>query len=60
MAHQVGEEEHGALEDADHDQVPPGVVVADLAPQLGHPPLQILAGDQGLSYARLGHRAQSR
>ena len=42
LAHQVGEEEHGALEHADHEQVAPLVVAADLGAELGDAPLQVL------------------
>ena len=48
-AHQVGEEEDGALQHADHDQVAALVVAADLGAQLGDPALQVLAGDEGLA-----------
>ena len=63
VAHQVGEEEHGALQHADHEQVAALVVPADLLAQLGDAPLQVLAGDQGLADRRVAHgrsAAQSR
>src|SRR5918992_3777002 len=60
-AHQVGHEEHGALEHADQEQVATGVVGGDLLAQLGDPVLQrdlvdedALDGGQqlGLAHAR--------
>ena len=57
VAHQVGEEEHGALQHADHEEVAALVLLADLPPQLGDAPLQLLAGDQGLADRGLAHRA---
>ena len=60
VAHQVGEEEHGALEHADHDQLAAGVVAADLRAQLGDAPLQVLSGDEGLADRGVDHGAQSR
>ena len=56
-AHQVGEKEDRALEHADHEEVTPGVLLADLAAELGDPPLQVLAGDEGLADPGVGHRA---
>ena len=42
LAHQVGEEEHRALEHPDHHQVAALVVGADLGAELGDPALQVL------------------
>ena len=52
LAHQVGDEEHRALEHADHDQVAPLVVAADLGAELGDPALQVLGLDQDLADPR--------
>ena len=48
-AHQVGDEEHGALEHADQHQVAALVVAADLRAELGDAALQVLAGDERLA-----------
>ena len=47
MTHQVGEEEDGALQHPDHEQVAALVVPADLAAELGDAALQVLLGDEG-------------
>ena len=52
VAHQVGEEEHRALQDADHHQVAARVVAADLGAELGDPPLQVLARRRGSRRSR--------
>ncbi len=59
-AHQVGEEEHGALQHADHEEVAARVVGADLACRARRracagPPL----GDQGRLAARVAHGPRS-
>ena len=49
LAHQVGEEQHRALEDPDHDEVAALVVAADLRAELARPCAQVLAVDEGLA-----------
>src|SRR5215204_2317256 len=49
VPHQVAHEEHRALEDADEQQVLPGVVVRDLFAELGDPTLERLFVDQRLA-----------
>ena len=56
-AHQVGEEQHGALQHADHHQVAARVVAADLGAELGDPPLQVVGRDQDLADRGVVHRA---
>ena len=48
MAHEVGQEEDGALEDADEEQVAACVVGGDLRAELGDPPLERRLLDQDL------------
>ena len=60
MAHQIGEEEHRALQHADHEEVTPLVVAADLVAELGDAALQLLAGDEGLADRGVTHAGQSR
>jgi hypothetical protein len=60
LPHQVGEEEDGALEHADHHQVATGVVAVDLGAELDDPPLQLLGLDQGLADVRVVHGPQRR
>ena len=59
-AHQVGEEEDGALEHADQEQVAPGVVARDLRAELAHAVLQVVGLDEDLADARVAqHRPAS-
>ena len=55
-AHQVGEEDHGALQDADHEEVATRVVAADPLPQLADAAPQLVAGDEGLPDRLVFHR----
>src|SRR4051812_48931043 len=48
LAHQIAEEEHGALQDADEQQVAAVVVARDLGPELGHPRPQLVRLDEHL------------
>jgi len=48
MAHQVGQEEDRALEDAHEEQVAPLVVGRDLGAELPDAPLEVLLLDQDL------------
>ena len=47
-AHQVGQEQHGTLQNADQHQILPRVVARDLRGQLADPALQILGRDEDL------------
>jgi hypothetical protein len=49
LAHEVGEEEHRALEHADQQQVAPGVVARDLLPELADAVLELVGLDQDLA-----------
>src|SRR4051794_8649719 len=55
LPHQVGHEQHRALEDADHQQVAAVVVAADVGPQLADSSLKVLGADQGLADSAAGH-----
>ena len=67
LAHEVGEEEDGALEDADEQQLLALVVARDLLAQLADPPLEVVGLDEDLadsvrgcgSRGRRGERAGS-
>src|SRR4029077_19369782 len=59
-AHQVGKEEHRALEDPDHDQLAALVVAAHLGAQLRYPAPQMLLGYEGLADRGVAHPPQSR
>ena len=50
---QVGHEEHGALEDADQEQVAPGVVARDRLAELRHALAQGRLVDEDLARAAL-------
>ena len=56
LAHQVREEEDGALQDADQEHVPAGVVPGDLLGQLAHPVRQVVRLDEDLADVRVHHR----
>ena len=56
VAHQVGEEEHGALQHADEQQVAALVVARDLLRQLAHAVRELVALDEDLADALLVHR----
>ena len=49
LAHQVGEEEHRALEHADQQQVLARVVARDLLAQLAHAVLELVGLDEDLA-----------
>src|SRR5207237_8915121 len=53
LAHQVGHEEDGPLEDADQEQVAARVVDGDLGAELGYPGAQRLLVDQNFADRRL-------
>ncbi len=55
LAHEVGDEEDGALQDADHEEVAALVVAADLRTELGHARRKIVLGDEGLADRRVVH-----
>jgi hypothetical protein len=57
LAHEVGEEEHRALEDADQHQVLALVVLADLGTELPDPVAQIVGLHEDLPDRRVGHGA---
>ena len=59
LAHQVGDEEHGALEDADDQELAALVVAADLGAELTNPRREILLLDQGLADLRVVHRREA-
>ena len=59
-SHQVGDEQHGPLQHPDHHEIPPLVVARDLGAKLGHPPLEVVPGNKGLTNRRVPHTAQSR
>ena len=46
MAHQVGHEAEDTLQDADEDRLGIGVVLGDGAPQVCHPLLEAIGGDE--------------
>jgi hypothetical protein len=49
LAHQIGQKQHTALEDADQQQVLARIVGADLGAQLGDTLLQLLSRDEDLA-----------
>jgi hypothetical protein len=53
MAHQVGEKDEGAPEDAYQDEVLPLVVGADLGAELSHAALEIVTRDEALADPRI-------
>ena len=55
LAHQVGEEEHRALEHADQQQVPARVVARDLGAELADPVLQVVGLDEDLADRGVAH-----
>ncbi len=57
-AHEVGEEEHRALEDADEQQVATVVVAGDLGAELADAVLELVGLDEDLADHRVAHGAR--
>src|SRR5215210_377857 len=57
MSHQVRQEEHGALQHSDQEQVPPGVVPRHLGGERAHPVFEVVALDEDLPHVALRHAA---
>ena len=55
VAHEVGQEEHGALEHADQQQVLARVVARDLGGQLADPVLELVGLDEDLADGGVAH-----
>ena len=49
LAHQIGEERNGPLQDRDDHEVAPLVVAADLRAELGDSALEVLLGDEDIT-----------
>ena len=59
LAHEIGEEEHRALEHADEQQIAVGVLRADLLAQGAHALLEVVGLDEDLADLGVAHQART-